>query len=132
MWTKYFKVVKIRRGRVLTPRHGEIDFSRDNIPTEICQQLYEEDFPYLEITEEGKKELYGIGDLKPEPISIFTPDGKIDDAKLDEVSQLLDDALGSDSVFEPLPPAEENPEELIPIAIGTIPIKRKYKKKSSE
>jgi hypothetical protein len=134
MWTKYFKVVKIRRGRVITPRHGEIDFSRDNIPVEICQQLYEEDFPYLEITEEGKKELYGINPGNIEPISIFTPDGKIDEGKLDEVATLLDDALGEyDQVFEPLPAAEENPEELIPIAIGTIPIKRKYsKKKSSE
>lgn len=60
MWTKYFKLIKIRRGRVITPRHGEIDFSRDDIPIEICKELYEEDFQYLEITEEGKREFYGI------------------------------------------------------------------------
>ncbi len=60
MWTKYFKIVKIRRGRVVTPSHGEIDFSRDDISIEICKELFEDDFPYLEITEEGKRELYGI------------------------------------------------------------------------
>ena len=60
MWTKYFKFVKLRRGRVITPSHGEIDFSRDDLPVETCRQLFESDFPYLEITEEGKKELYGI------------------------------------------------------------------------
>lgn len=60
MWKKYFRVVKILPGRVVTPGHGELDFSRDDLPVEIVQQLYEEDFQYLEITEEGKKELYGI------------------------------------------------------------------------
>jgi hypothetical protein len=60
MWTKYFNMVKVRRGRVITPRHGEIDFSLDDIPVETCKELFEEDFPYLEITEEGKRELYGI------------------------------------------------------------------------
>ena len=53
-------MVKVRRGRLITPRHGEIDFSRDDIPVETCKELFEEDFPYLEITEEGKRELYGI------------------------------------------------------------------------
>lgn len=102
MWTKYFKMVGIRRGRVITPRHGEIDFSRDDISVEICQQLYEEDFPYLEITEEGKKELYGV-----EPDLVVSE---------------------SDAVFEPLPPAEEKPDELK----TSIPIKKKHNKKSSE
>ncbi len=60
MWTKYFKFVKLRRGRVITPSHGEVDFSRDDIPVETCRQLFEADFPYLEITDEGKKEIYGI------------------------------------------------------------------------
>ena len=53
-------MVKVRRGRLITPRHGEIDFSRDDIPVETCKELFEEDFPYLEITEEGKREFYGI------------------------------------------------------------------------
>lgn len=60
MWTKYFKLVGLRRGRVITPSHGEIDFSRDDITVETCKQLFESDFPYLEITEEGEKEIYGI------------------------------------------------------------------------
>lgn len=70
MWTKYFKVVKIRRGRVITPRHGEIDFSRDDVPVETCKELFEDDFPYLEITEEGKRVLYGV-----EPPAFDTPNG---------------------------------------------------------
>ena len=58
MWTKYFTFVKLLRGPVIVPIHGEIDFSRDDIPVETCRQLYEAGFPYLEITEEGKKEFY--------------------------------------------------------------------------
>ena len=60
MWTKYFTFVKLLRGRVVVPIHGEIDFSRDDIPVETCTQLYEAGFPYLEITEEGKKKIYGV------------------------------------------------------------------------
>ena len=57
-------MVKVLRGRIVTPRHGEIDFSRDDISVETCKELYEEDFPYLEITEEGKQVLYGIEPVK--------------------------------------------------------------------
>ena len=89
MWTKYFKLVGLRRGSVITPSHGEIDFSRDDIPVETCKQLFEADFHYLEITVEGKKEFYGIGDIKDETI---------------------------------------NPDELK----TSVPIKKKYKKKSLE
>lgn len=60
MWTDYFKFIKLRRGRVITPSHGEIDFSRDDIPVETCKELYDGGFPYLELTEMGEKELYGI------------------------------------------------------------------------
>jgi len=60
MWTKYFKVIKVRPGRIVTSSHGELDFSRNDIPIEICKELFEADFPYLDITEEGKRELYGI------------------------------------------------------------------------
>jgi hypothetical protein len=60
MWTKYFNFIKLRRGRVIVPIHGEIDFSRDDIPIEICKELFDKDFPYLELTELGKQELYGI------------------------------------------------------------------------
>lgn len=45
---------------MITSLFGDIDFSSDNINIEIIKKLYESDFPYLEITESGKKELYGI------------------------------------------------------------------------
>lgn len=59
MWKLYFNFVKLKPGRVVTAQFGEIDFSADNIGIEIIQALYENGFPYLEITEEGKAELYG-------------------------------------------------------------------------
>lgn len=60
MWTKYFNFIKLRRGRVITPTHGEIDFSREDIPVEICKELFDKGFPYLELTELGEQELFGI------------------------------------------------------------------------
>jgi hypothetical protein len=60
MWTNYFRLIKLRRGRVITPSHGEIDFSRDDIPLETCKELFDRGFPYLELTELGKKEVFGI------------------------------------------------------------------------
>jgi len=60
MWTQYFSFIKLRRGRVIVPIHGEIDFSRDDIPLKICKELFDKGFPYLELTELGKKEFYGI------------------------------------------------------------------------
>lgn len=68
MWTNYFNFIKLRRGRVIVPVLGEIDFSRDNIPIETCKELYEKGFPYLELTELGKQELDGI--VKKHPVSI--------------------------------------------------------------
>ena len=69
--------MKQRPGVILTHRHGRLDFRSDNIPLKTCQELYEQDFPYLEITEKGMQELYGIGkiitvaepepEIKPEP-----------------------------------------------------------------
>lgn len=59
MWKKYFNFVGLRPGRVITQLFGEIDFSRDNIPLETIKALYENDFPYLQLTKEGKAELYG-------------------------------------------------------------------------
>jgi len=58
MWIKYFNFIKLRRGRVIVPIHGEIDFSRDDIPVEICKELFDKGFPYLELTELGEQELY--------------------------------------------------------------------------
>jgi len=69
MWTDYFKFVKLRRGRVIVPSHGEIDFSRDDISVETCKELFDRGFSYLELTELGKKELYGI-DLVAEPVEV--------------------------------------------------------------
>ena len=59
MWKKYFKVVKLVPGEVVVPGYGTIDFNKDNISVEVCQKLFESDFPYLAITEEGKNFLYG-------------------------------------------------------------------------
>ena len=58
MWKTYFNFVKLEPGRVVTALFGELDFSADDIGIEIIQALYESGFPYLEITEEGKAELY--------------------------------------------------------------------------
>ena len=60
MWKKYFRVVKLVPGKVVVPGYGTIDFSKDNISVEVCQKLFESDFPYLAITEEGKNFLYGV------------------------------------------------------------------------
>jgi len=60
MWTDYFNFIKLRRGRVITPSHGEIDFGREDIAVEICKDLFERGFPYLELTELGKRELYRL------------------------------------------------------------------------
>jgi len=59
MWKQYFKFVKLKPGKVVTSQFGEIDFNADSICIEIIKALYENGFPYLEITEEGKAELYG-------------------------------------------------------------------------
>ena len=59
MWKKYFKVVKLVPGEVVVPGYGTIDFSKDNISVEVCSKLFESDFPYLAITEEGKDFFYG-------------------------------------------------------------------------
>ena len=60
MWKQYFKFVKLKPGKVVTAQFGVIDFSAETIGIEIIKSLYENGFPYLEITEEGKAEIYGI------------------------------------------------------------------------
>lgn len=94
MWTKYFKIIKVRRGRVITPSHGEIDFSRDDIPVETCRELYEADFPYIEITDQGKKELYGI---EPE-----APESTTSDSEPDQESEKM--AITLETVGTEVPP----------------------------
>lgn len=68
LWQKYFKLVKLVPGKVIVQGIGTVDFSGD-VPVELCQQLWENDFAYLEITEEGKRELYGVESLKFKPDS---------------------------------------------------------------
>ena len=68
MWQTYFRLVKLKPGKVVTALLGEIDFSSDSLPLDQLKQLYEGGFPYLEITEEGKKQLYGIEEQKANPV----------------------------------------------------------------
>ena len=67
MWTDYFRFIKLRRRRVITPSHGEIDFCRDDIPLETCKELFNRGFQFLEMTMGGKKELHGIVEESPLP-----------------------------------------------------------------
>lgn len=59
MWRRYFKL-KLVPGVVITQRYGRLDFRQDDLSVHMLQQLYEEDFPYLELTTEGKRVLYGV------------------------------------------------------------------------
>lgn len=87
MWKKYFKVVKLKPGRVVTALFGELDFSRPDLPIEKVKALWENDFPYLEITNEGKNVLYGVKEIQPkqtdpDPINkIVFPKGEFGDVK---------------------------------------------------
>ena len=76
MWKNYFTFIKLRPGRVVTYLLGEIDFSRDDIPLESIKLLYENDFPYLELTELGKTELYGGVSQEGTPPATLRPTKK--------------------------------------------------------
>ena len=69
MWQDYFKLIKLKPGRVITHLFGELDFSRDNLSLEVLKKLYESDFPYLEITPLGKARIYGIPEIADGPSS---------------------------------------------------------------
>ncbi len=58
MWQNYFKIIGIVPGRVVVPGKGTIDFSKENVPVELCKQLFDSGFPYLELTDLGKEVLY--------------------------------------------------------------------------
>ena len=47
-WRSKYKVVRIVPGKVIVKRYGEIDFSRDDLPEELCEKLIKEGCPYLE------------------------------------------------------------------------------------
>lgn len=59
MWRRYFRF-KLVPGIVITQRFGRLDFRQDDLSVHMLQQLYEDDFPYLELTKEGKRVLYGV------------------------------------------------------------------------
>jgi len=72
MWTDYFKLIRLKPGKVITFLCGEVDFSKQTLSLEVLKTLWESDFPYLQITELGKKELYGIMD-KPDKLETQDP-----------------------------------------------------------
>lgn len=76
MWNNYFTFIKLRPGRVVTYLLGEIDFSQDDVPLESIKLLYENDFPYLELTELGRTELYGGVSKEGTPPSTYKPKNK--------------------------------------------------------
>ena len=76
MWKRYFTFIKLVPGRVVTHRFGTIDFSSDSIPLETLKILYETNFPYLEITELGKTELYGGVSQEETPPATLEPKKK--------------------------------------------------------
>lgn len=47
-WKSKYKVVGVKPGKIRTKKFGDLDFSKDNIPVEKCDKLYESGFPYLE------------------------------------------------------------------------------------
>lgn len=58
MWQKFFILKGIVPGPVVTHKYGKIDFSRDDLSVPMLKDLYEDNFPYLDITPAGLKELY--------------------------------------------------------------------------
>lgn len=53
---KYFRVVKVVPTIVHNPKHGKIDLRA--LTVDLAKKLIEDDFPYLELTPEGKAKLY--------------------------------------------------------------------------
>lgn len=59
-WKKYFRVIKIVPGKVIFAKTGQtIDLSKENHELSKIKDLYENDFPYLELTRFGANEIYG-------------------------------------------------------------------------
>jgi hypothetical protein len=59
MWRRFFKL-KLVPGVVIHQKFGRIDFRNENIPVDMLLQLYESDFPYLELTDLGRSRFYGV------------------------------------------------------------------------
>ncbi|MFA6128217.1 MAG: hypothetical protein WC699_13020 [Bacteroidales bacterium] len=67
IWTDYFTLIKVRPGRIVTPRFGTLDFSDPNLPVEKVHALFEDDFPYLKITPLGMDTLFPVPPLAKLP-----------------------------------------------------------------
>lgn len=72
-WTKYFKVIGIEPGPVITHRFGLIDFSDTSLPVEKMLKLYEDKCPYLQPTKQGTEFLYGIITTPPNAFPALKP-----------------------------------------------------------
>ena len=66
MWQDYFTLVKLHPGEVQTFKHGLIDFKNPRIPVALCKQLFDEGFPYLELTKKGRNKYFPETKTKPE------------------------------------------------------------------
>lgn len=73
MWQKYFNVIKITPGRIVSPRFGTIDLANPNIKLEIITQLYEDNCPYLQITPLGLQEIYDITPVQTQNLASPPP-----------------------------------------------------------
>ena len=76
MWNDYFTLINVLPGRIVTPRLGTLDFSDPCLPVEKVQALFEDDFPYLQITPLGMEALYPVGPLAKLPskkVETLTP-----------------------------------------------------------
>lgn len=71
-------------GNVVVPRYGKVDFSRPDLPLKMVQDLYESDFPYLQITPEGLRELYGIAPEKDQTETQEIPQEIVDETEANE------------------------------------------------
>ncbi|TSA37098.1 MAG: hypothetical protein D4R64_06180 [Porphyromonadaceae bacterium] len=72
-WKDYFTLIKVQPGRIVTPRFGTLDFSDPNLPVEKVQALFEDDFPYLQITSLGLETLYPVPPLAKLPFKKVEP-----------------------------------------------------------
>jgi hypothetical protein len=50
IWTDFVNLIKALSGRIVTPRFGTLDFSDSGLAVEKLQALFDDDFPYLQIT----------------------------------------------------------------------------------
>lgn len=58
-WGVYFNVKGLKNpGKVQNPKTGVVDLSKENLPVAKVKALYDAGCPYLELTADGKKELY--------------------------------------------------------------------------